>query len=148
MAELTPVIEEFTERLKSTQSQMQELLVENKSQMYEVLKRTLKWLVLKEIQDEGYLPRVMEKLILELNQKQNLIIKVPSSDLAPVKEMIAELEKKVGELTNVRLEPSLEMQGRGVIIETENSLLDASPEALFLTLDKLFEQALGHESKT
>jgi flagellar biosynthesis/type III secretory pathway protein FliH len=38
------------------------------------------------------------------------------------------------------------MSRRGIILESENGIIDGSTEAMFQTLDKLFETVVGHES--
>lgn len=149
LAQAMAVYEQQTARveelIKDLADQCQQRLLEQKSAIYEMTKRTLKWLVLKEVGDETYLPRLLEKLILEMNQRANLIIKVHPDDFSAMPGMVEALEKRLGALSNLRVEPALDMKGRGIIIETENGLIDGTPDAMFETLDKLYASVVGHD---
>jgi flagellar assembly protein FliH len=125
-------------------TQCESRLENHRHDIYEMSKRLLKWLVLKEVQDDGYVPKLLEKLILEMNQRQNLIIRVNHTDFANMPAVVEALEKRIGNLPNVRIEPDMEMKGRGIILETENGILDASPDALFQTIDKIYESVVNH----
>lgn len=125
--------------------QYEERLEAQRNDIYEMTKRLVKWLVLKEVKDESYLPKLLERMILEMNQRQNFIVRVHPDDFAGMPDLLALLEKRLGALTNVRFEPDLDMQGRGLVLETENGILDARPEALFQTIDKMYESVVNHE---
>jgi len=125
-------------------TQCESRLEAHRHDIYEMSKRLLKWLVLKEVQDDGYVPKLLEKLILEMNQRQNLIIRVNHVDFADMPSVVEALEKRIGNLPNVRIEPDMDMKGRGIILETENGILDASPDALFQTIDKIYESVVNH----
>ena len=53
-------------------------------------------------------------------------------------EIIKIVERKVGKLTNVRVEVDLDMSENGIIIESENTIIDGSLDAQMASLDKLF----------
>lgn len=125
-------------------AQCQARLENQKYEIYETSKRLLKWLVLKEVGDDSYLLKLLEKLILEMNQRQGLIIRVRPADFPAMPSLIEEIEKRLGQLPNVRVEPNPEMTGPGIILETENGILDASTEALMQTIDKLYESVVTH----
>lgn len=125
-------------------TQCESRLENHRHDIYEMSKRLLKWLVLKEVQDDGYVPKLLEKLILEMNQRQNLIIRVNHADFADMPSVVEALEKRIGNLPNVRIEPDMDMKGRGIVLETENGILDATPEALFQTIDKIYESVVNH----
>jgi flagellar assembly protein FliH len=139
-------IEQVAQMVAELQQQCAALLEAEKSAIYEMVKRLLKWLVLKEVKDESYLPKLLEKLVLEMNQRQNLLIRVSPADFAGMPEVLAGLQQRLGVLTNVRVEPSSEISARGIILESENGIIDGTPEAMFQTLDKLFETVVDHES--
>ena len=46
---------------------------------------------------------------------------------------------RLGELTNIRVEEALNMDQPGLIVESENGIIDGSIEAQFKNLEKLFE---------
>ena len=137
-------INEMATMLQNLQQQCTERLNDQKHDIYEMSKRLLKWLVLKEVDDKDYLPKLLEKLILEMNQKQNLLIRVNPKDFAAMPQVLEAIQERLGTLTNVRIEPEMEMKGRGIILETDNGIIDSTPEAMFKTLDKLFETVVNH----
>lgn len=137
-------IDEVENMLVDLRQQCESRLEAHKSDIYEMSKRLVKWLVLKEVKDEAYLPKLIEKMILEMNQRQNITLRVHPDDFAHMPQVIADLEKRLGSLTNLRIEPDVDMKGRGVILETENGILDSTPEALFQTIDKMYETVVNH----
>lgn len=137
-------ISEVEGMLADLRRQCEERLESHRHDIYEMSKRLIKWLVLKEVKDEGYLPKLVEKLVLEMNQRTNLIIRVHPDDFAMMPQVVEALEKRIGNLPNVRVEPDLDMKGRGIVLETENGILDATPDALFQTIDKMFESVVSH----
>jgi flagellar assembly protein FliH len=139
-------IEQVAQMVEGLQEQCAARFEAEKSSMYEMLKRLLKWLVLKEVKDDSYLPKLLEKLVLEMNQRQNLLIRVNPEDFANMPAVLEGLEKRLGVLSNVRVEPSSDIGARGIILESENGIIDGTPEAMFQTLDKLFEAVVDHES--
>lgn len=144
MARHEAQIEQMEGMVAELRQQCEERLERHRYDIYEMSKRLLKWLVLKEVQDEGYLPKLLEKLVLEMNQRHNLIIRVNQADFAAMPALLEALEKRIGALPNVRIEPHMEMKGRGIVLETENGILAATPDDLHATIDKLYESVVGH----
>ena len=97
-----------------------------------------KWIVLKEVDEKYYLSRLLEKLIYEINSKANLVIRVNESSFGHMPEVIKILERKLGVLANIRIEVDPELEGHGIILESENAVVDGSLEAQMKSLDKLF----------
>lgn len=83
--------------------------------------------------------------MLELNARKNLIIKVGKNNFAQMPEVVSAVEQKLGQLSNVRIEIVPEIQHPGIILESENGLIDGSLEGVFATIDKVFEQILKAE---
>lgn len=151
-AALQEAMQVHKEQINTVQSMITELeknfannLQNNKSEMLEMCKRLVKWLVLKEVKDEDYLSKLLEKLLLEMNEKRNLIIRVNTDDFKAMPALLAEIQAKLGELPNVRVEPDMDMKYRGIMIESENSVVHGTVESLFKTIDKLYESAVNHE---
>lgn len=117
----------------------QEILENSKDEGYKLIKNLTKWIVLKEVEDKKYIQRLLEKLILEMNTKSNLLIKVDNETLKFMPEIIETVEQKLGSLTNVRVEAHDDMNGKGIILESENGIIDGTLEAQFASIDKLFE---------
>lgn len=127
------------------QESFQKNLHDNQSEMLEMSKRLVKWLVLKEIQEDSYLPKLLEKLLLEMNEKRNLVVRVSPDDFKSMPQLLEEIQNRLGSLPNVRVEPDLDMQHRGISIESENSIVHGTVESLFKTIDRLYESVTNHE---
>ena len=135
-------IEEFGHIVTQFQGNSDKVLEKNRAEVYEFIKRFTKWIVLKEINEKVYLEGLLEKLILELNARKNLIIKVGRANFAQMPEVIQAVETKLGQLSNTRVEIVPEINHPGIILESENGLIDGSMEGIFQNIDKIFEQVI------
>ena len=122
----------------------EKIIDKSRHEIYEFVKRFTKWIVLKEINEKLYLENLLEKLILELNARKNLIIKVGLANFNQMPEVVQAVEARLGQLSNLRIEVVPEIQHPGIILESENSLIDGSIEGVFQNIDKIFEQVVKH----
>ncbi len=137
------VLKSMIEEIKIFKSH---LLHTQKTPIINLIKSLTKWIILKEVKnDNDFLNRLLEKLILELGLKENLLIKVRKEDLSLIPRALEVIEAKIGKLTNVRIETDQDLLERGIIIESQNGILDGSLEAQFQELDKLFELMLEND---
>lgn len=132
-------IEDFGQVIAQVQGQSEKILDANRSEIYEFIKRFTKWIVLKEIDEKKYLESLLEKLILELNARKNLIIKIGRNNFSQMPDIIQAVEARLGQLSNVRVEIVPEINHPGIILESENGLIDGSLEGVFQNIDKIFE---------
>lgn len=144
-AELNLKLDGFVEVINGVQAQNGKLMEQNRHEVYEFIKRFTKWICLKEINEKLYLETLLEKLILELNARKNLTVKVGRENFAQMPEIIKVVETRVGTLSNVRIEIVPEIHHPGIILESENGLIDGSIEGVFKNIDKIFESVLKHE---
>lgn len=144
-ASLNEKVERFDELITQVEGQSSKILEKNRQEVYEFIKRFTKWIILKEIDEKIYLESLLEKLILELNVRKNLIVKVGRANFEQMPEVIKTVESKLGQLVNVRVEIVPEIQQPGIILESENGLIDGSMEGVFNNIDKIFEQVTRHE---
>ena len=138
-------VENFGQVVEQLQGQSDKVLERNRTEVYDFIKRFTKWIVLKEINEKVYLENLLEKLILELNARKNLIIKVGKANFAQMPEIIQVIESRLGQLSNVRVEIVPEIHHPGIILESENGLIDGSMEGVFQNIDKIFEQVTRNE---
>lgn len=138
-------VDQFVSLVSSLQNQTGAYLGQHRSEVYEFIKRFTKWIVLKEINEKVYLEQLLEKLILELNSRKNLIIKVGRAQFESMPDVMKTVEARLGQLQNTRIEIVPELQHPGIILESENGLIDGSVEGVFASIDRVFEQVLGHE---
>ena len=138
-------VEEFGQVIAQVQSQSDKVIEKNRTEVYEFIKRFTKWIVLKEINEKVYLETLLEKLILELNARKNLIVKVGRANFAQMPEVVQTVEARLGQLSNIRIEIVPEINHPGIILESENGLIDGSLEGVFANIDKIFEQVIKNE---
>lgn len=143
--ELSGNVEQFIQLASGLQDQTAGYLSAHRTEVYEFVKRFTKWIVMKEINEKVYLEQLLEKLILELNARKNLIIKVGRAQFESMPEVMKTVESRLGQLQNTRIEIVPELRHPGIILESENGLIDGSLEGVFANIDRVFEQVLGHE---
>lgn len=143
--ELAQTLESFTSVLTELQAQSNAILQSSRQEIYEFIKRFTKWIILKEVDEKVYLQQLLEKLILELNARKNLIVKVGRANFAQMPEIISAVEARLGSLQNLRVEIIPDIQHPGIILESENGLIDGSMEGVFRNIDAIFEQVTAHE---
>lgn len=131
--------------METLKSQTDQLLLQNKNQSYEFIKKFAKWVVLKEIDTTNYLQQLLEKLILEMNVRKNIVLRVSQAQFPIMNDVIKHVEERVGQLSNVRVEILPEIQHPGIILECDNGLIDGSLEGVFKNIDKIFEQVIVNE---
>jgi flagellar assembly protein FliH len=139
-------LEELGQVINQVQIQSYKVVEENKTEVYDFVKRFTKWIILKEINEKTYLEALFEKLILEMNARKNLIVKVGKANFAQMPEVIQAVEARIGQLSNVRIEIVPEINHPGIILESENGLIDGSMEGVFQNIDKIFEQVIQNGS--
>jgi flagellar assembly protein FliH len=128
------------EVIDSINTQKIQMLTDYKSNILNLVRQFTKWFTLKEVsEDHHYLERLLAKLIHGINTKSNLIVKVNKNDFDIIPEAIAKVESQIGQLQNTRVEIDQDMTERGIVIESENGIIDGSIHAQFQSFDKVFE---------
>lgn len=142
-------LEAFVNQLAETQKQIDDILESSKLDAYNIIKNLTKWIVLKDVDEKYYLSRLLEKLIHEVNQKNNLVLHVNEQAFGYMPEIVKLVERKVGKLSNTRVEIDLDLQHNGIKLETENCIIDGSLDAQFEAIDELFKNVgLDNASKS
>ncbi|MFT6069634.1 MAG: flagellar assembly protein FliH [Bacteriovoracaceae bacterium] len=132
-------LELLNSMIKEILSAKAEMLKEERIQVYETVKTLSKWIVLRELKEDGtYIERLLEKLILEMQTKSNLLIHVNQSSFESMPEVLEQVQKRIGELTNVRVEVDHNQDVPGMVLQSENGILNGRLGVQFKNLDKLF----------
>ncbi|GAB4016615.1 MAG: hypothetical protein Fur0010_16500 [Bdellovibrio sp.] len=138
-AETEAKLEHLSEIINQVMLYKANLLENEKHEVYRMIKNLAKWIILRELKDDGeYAKRLLEKLILELQTKTNLLIKVNKHYFEQMPEVLEHIEKKLGLLKNVRVEIGYDIEGPGMIVESENGIINGDLAQQFINLDKLF----------
>jgi flagellar assembly protein FliH len=131
-------VEAFSHEIVNLQEQMREIYSKSHDEAYLMVKNLTKWIILKEVDEKYYLARLLEKIIHEINTKSNILLHVNESSFGYMPEIIKIVERKLGVLTNVRIEIDYDMTENGIVIESENTIVDASLDSQFEAIDRLF----------
>lgn len=136
-----------TEEKLSMLSQLISQALENEAEVYDQQKQTVyklmnnltKWIVLRELKDDGkYVERLCEKLVRELQVKSNILVKIDANHFEKMPEVLEHIQLKLGEIENVRVEIDYDIEGPGIIIESQNGIINGTLKEQFNSLDKLF----------
>lgn len=137
-------LENFSQMVTDVLKTQEEILAKQKTEMYQLLRNLAKWIVLRELQEDGkYIERLLERLLLEMQVRSNLLIQVNVSDFSQMPEVLVHVESRLGEMKNVRIEMDSTVSSKGIVIESENGIINATMEEQFKSLDKLFEDVLA-----
>jgi flagellar assembly protein FliH len=117
-----------------------ELLNRERTGVHRTIKNLTKWVILKELKDDGdYVIRLLEKLISELQVKNNLLIQIDPKSFAEMPDILELVQERIGGLKNVRMECDYDIEGPGIIIESDNGIINGTLKEQFASLNKLFE---------
>ena len=140
-------VEDMGVQMSEIQGDISQILEKSKDDAYLMIKNLTKWIILKEVDEKYYLARLLEKLIHEINSKVNLVLHVNEEAFGYMPEIVKIVERRVGQLTNTRIEVDYDMRDNGIKLESENTVIDGSLKAQFNTIDKLFMNVgLGKET--
>lgn len=137
-------LENVSQMVTNVLKTQENILAKQKTEMYQLLRNLSKWIVLRELQEDGkYIERLLERLLLEMQVRNNLLIQVNTEDFASMPEVLEHVQGRLGEMKNVRIEIDSTVKTRGIVIESENGIINATMEEQFKSLDKLFEDVLN-----
>jgi flagellar assembly protein FliH len=139
-------LENFINQVQTTR---QEIVQNQLDEVFELIKTLAKWVTLRELSNDGsYIKRLLEKLILELRTKENLLIMLNKKHFEEMPEILSVVEGRIGKLTNVRLEFFLDsanegienhLAENGIVVHSENGILVGTLSEQFNSMDELFK---------
>lgn len=139
-------LDNFSQMVTDILKTQEDLLELQKKEIYGLIKNLSKWVILRELKDDGlYLERLFEKLLLEIQARNNLLILVSANDFKGMPEILQHVEARLGQLKNVRIEIDSSVTASGMIVESDNGIINATMEEQFKSLDKLFEDIVVAE---
>lgn len=148
--ELTTKVDEnlkqFLAMMDEVRKTKETIIAKEINEIYSLIRTLTKWVILRELKDDGqYVNRLLEKLIVDLQTKNNVLVKVNLDWFKAMPEVVAQVEKTFGGLTNTRIEFNHDLGQYGMMVESESNLVDGTIEAQFSNLDKLFDLAVAHD---
>lgn len=124
-----------------------EILDTQKAEVYSLIRDLCKWIILRELKDDGtYIERLLERLLVEINSRSNVFIKVNKSYFEGMPEILEAVEEKLGKMQNVRVEVDYDIADCGIVLESENGIINATLEEQLNGLTQLFQSVgIGDE---
>lgn len=139
---------QLSDMIQEVHEKRDEVFEKQRKQIYELVKILVKWVVMKEAEsDDHYIERLLEKLILEIQERSNLVIRVSEADFIGMPEMLQTIQTKLGKLTNVRIEINHDLSKKGISIECDSAIIDGSLEGQLELIDRLFESSDAYERR-
>ena len=136
-------LDNFSQMVTEVLKTQEDILTLQKKGIYHLLKNLTKWIIIRELKEDGkYVERLLEKLLLEIQARSNLLIQINSNDFKEMPEILEHVQSRLGELKNVRVEIDSSITTSGMIVESDNGIINATMEEQFRSLDKLFEDVL------
>lgn len=117
-----------------------DLLARERTAVHKTIKNLTKWVILRELKDDGdYILRLLEKLISELQTKNSLLIQIDPKSFNDMPDVLELVQEKIGVMKNVRMECDYDIEGPGIVIESDNGIINGTLKEQFASLNKLFE---------
>ena len=103
--EVEKKLEDFNLMINDVIASYEVVFSKQKNEMYALIKNLTKWIILRELDGDGkYVERLLEKLLQEIQVRHNLLIQVSEAHFQHMPEVLEHVQKKLGELKNVRVE--------------------------------------------
>ncbi len=132
-------IEILNEMLKNALGLREQIYNTQKDQIIFLIKSLTKWVILRELKDDGkYLERLLEKLFLEIQTQQKFVVQINQKDYEKMPGILKILEQKLGEFKNSRVVIDFELPENGVIIDSENGIIKSTLDGQFAVFDEIF----------
>jgi flagellar assembly protein FliH len=144
--EVEEKLEAVSAMISEVIAQQQELLEAHRNEIYTMVRHLTKWVILRELSEDGkYLERLLEKLVHEINTKTNLLIKVDPLKFESMPDVLDVVQGKLGQFKNLRVEVESGLGEQGLIIESDNGIINATFSQQMAAIDKIF-LGVGGES--
>jgi len=139
-SEVDTKVERLQDMINEVLKTQADLLQNEKMAVYRTVKNLTKWIILRELKDDGdYVLRLLEKLISELQVKSNILIQLDPKSFSDMPEVLEMIQERMGALEKVRVECDYDIEGPGIVIESENGIINGSLKEQFQSLAKLFK---------
>lgn len=118
-----------------------ELVQSERIAIQKTIRNLTKWVILRELKDDGeYIERLLEKLIEDLQTKNNLLVQVNPQLFNKMPDILEHVERVLGKLENIRVEADYDIAGPGIIVNSDNGIINGTLTEQFKSIDLLFEK--------
>ena len=129
----------LTEMVNAILSYKMTLIHQQKNQICTLIKHLTRWVILRELKDDDqYLERLVEAAAVEIMQENDHInVRVRETDYAKLESILPVIQEKLPRVI-FRPETDPSIIDQGVIVESENGIIDASLEEQLKAIDRVF----------
>ena len=122
-------LEKFQEMVEAAENLKKDLFRVNERFLIELVYRIARMVLLKEVAvDREYVLRLAKELISRVGARDNITLKINSEDSKTLESLKEGLKKNFGEMNNLNIEVSSQVQRGGCRLETEWNAIDARVE--------------------
>lgn len=140
-AECETKLENVSEMINEVLKTQVELIQNEKVAVQKTIRNLTKWIILRELKgDDQYIERLLAKLIEELQTKSNLLIQVNPKSFSSMPVILETVQGVIGKLDQVRIEEDFDIAGPGIVINSENGIINGTLKEQFKCLDELFSK--------
>ncbi len=129
----------LTEMVNSILPHKADIIREQKNQICTLIKHLTRWVILRELKDDDqYLARLVEAAAVELLQgNDHLTVRIREEDFARLESLLPILQEKLPQVI-FKAEVEANLKGEGVIIESENGIINATLDEQLQAIDRVF----------
>jgi flagellar assembly protein FliH len=131
-------ISSFIEEIKSFKNSIYQ---KQKNEVVDLIKNVTKYVILRELKnDDEFISRLFERMLYEVDTKDNLILRVNSKKSQIIKNTLDSVRIKFLEVNNIRIEDDHTLDANSIILESAFGIIDGSMNAQFEYIDKIAEE--------
>lgn len=140
--EIDEKLEILNQNIDEVLNYKENVIREEKSKIYDLINTLCRWVVLKELKEDGeYIKRLLDKVLRDLEENGKVLVKVSRSRFAEMPELFDRIEEKFKDKHKIRVEVDDDLTDHGIILESESNLIDASLETQLETISKIIAEA-------
>ena len=114
------------------------LIKKEKNQMYDLICTMVKWIILRELKDDGeYVKRLLDALSQEVESGSEILVRIDPESFNNMPEFVDYIKEKLNNFDNVKVEVGHELKGVGIEIHSESEILSGTLEEQMKSLDKV-----------
>jgi flagellar assembly protein FliH len=122
-------LRQFDQFLQACDGAKDEIFRANERYLIDLVFRVARMVLLKDLSaDRDYVLRLAKELLERIGVRENITVRVHPNEMATAGMLREGLEKALGQLKNLNIEGSPQVQQGGCMIETEWNAIDASVE--------------------
>ena len=134
-------LDKFDAFLLECENAKRDIFQANERVLIELMYRIAQMVLLTELKtDKEFIARLARELIERIGVRENITVLIHPDDIATIDMIRVGLEKAMGTLTNLNIEPSTQVARGGCAIETEWNAIDASLET---QLNGIYDALIG-----